>query len=70
MREPAETVTLPLNCPKCGGPVTCQFVAWSTEAPVVPVVWTCPYCRAEHRFFDAPGRLAWVTEGHDDDRVQ
>lgn len=71
----AAPVTLPVHCAHCGGKVTLQMSDWpamvhhGTLAPFEPVqeyrqTWGCPYCHNQNEG-GFPGRMAWVTKGHE-----
>ncbi len=54
-----QTVTLPLHCPYCGGPI--ELACESTETVDEQTIrFDCPYC-GRVREFSAPGRVLWVA---------
>lgn len=76
---PPGPVTLPVHCVHCGGAVTLQMSDWPTvlshdgSSPVPEdhpglqkASWGYPWCQRENEG-GFPGRLAWVTKGHDPD---
>ena len=59
MMSNAEPISVPLNCPHCGGSIE---VACEVEAgtPTQRVRFQCPYC-GEPREFEAPGEVLFVA---------
>lgn len=54
-----ESVTLPLHCPYCGGPIELACEA-APEAAGQTIRFDCPYC-GRTRDYEAPGRVLWVA---------
>lgn len=55
----ADAVSIPVDCPKCGGTATVFVAAWTPESPRQPQSWMCPHCR-EGIPADMPGKVVWV----------
>ncbi len=70
MLEPA---TLPIHCAYCGGAITLQMADWpSSVTPDTPSdskEWPCPYCQRMNTG-GMPGRLVWVTKGHEPEKPE
>jgi hypothetical protein len=61
-------ITLPVNCANCGGPMTLQFIEVGPDVVAEQVVYSCPWCDSAESRYRMPGRLQWVTRGHEAER--
>jgi hypothetical protein len=59
-----------VHCDGCHTSVTVLVANWRPHQAILPrQVWYCPYCLLKNEG-EFPGRLAWVTKGHDESTSQ